>query len=231
MSNLEIHTIRLRVDTNSTGGLTDTETGAMPAIWRGNDVELQVGLFKGKAPSDANPGTPLDISRIASLTLELFDRKGGSLVSSVTLSAEDLDTTLDAATWKDGSKAHATLLLTHGQTNIAPATGSDRKEAYLALHCVTDHTPGRRLTLGAGSIAVLEDYVGAPVTPPDPTPDYYTAAESDARFLQKLDGLPAGDAWRITPDGLEMYNATTATWHRLFLGGNPTQLKLTAALP
>ncbi len=55
--------IRMAVDTARFDQVRDVRTAAAPVLWRGNDVEFEVGLFRGN--------DLLDMGNFTSLTLEV----------------------------------------------------------------------------------------------------------------------------------------------------------------
>jgi hypothetical protein len=53
--------------------------------------------------------------------------------------------------------------------------------------------------------------------PPEPTEDYLTEIQSDAKYAQKA---PSNGNYRINNGTLELYNTTTSKWHSIWLEGN-----------
>ena len=183
--------------------MEDVFTGSQPEIWRGNDVQFELGLFIG--------GTMLtDLSNIASLTLEVksdSDRDGIPLITK-TLAAVDLDATLTAETWADKTKQHALLALTGAETNIA--LNGDETTYWLAVSIVTNDSPARNITIQATKLLIVEDGTGSASAPQNNAENYHTKDQADVRFIQKH----ADGAWFREYDGrLYHYIQSTGLWY------------------
>ena len=177
MSTLGRTRIRLAGDAANFNSPLDANSRATPQFWRGNDVQFEIAVFFN--------GALQSIADLASVTLEIRAPGSGggapdpstSPLMSATVNSGALDDTLTGDTWSDGSKQHALIAFTAAQSNIAAGP------QWLSLWVVTTDSPGRVITLAAGPIRVQEDGAGLTTTPPTPDDTYYTAAQSDARYL------------------------------------------------
>jgi len=183
--------------------LAAADANATPELWRGNDLQVEVGFFQ-----DA---TLLDISNIASVILNVkptSDRDGTPLMTA-TLEAADLDATLAANTWTDGTKQHALFTFTAAETNIS-LDSSDDRECWLAIGITTNDSPGRTITIAYTVLKVVEDGIGGEGVPQANEHLHYTKAESDARYPQKHED----QAWTRWANGRWYhYIQSTALWY------------------
>lgn len=151
--------LRIGIDTARFEQVKEVRTAAAPVLWRGNDVAFEVGLFRGTEL--------LDISNFASMTLEIKanDVAGitGIPLASRTVSAGNLDGTLEAASWADESKQHALFAFSGAETAF-DLGGELEKVFYFALFGLTTDVPVRRVMFGYGLLKVKES--GATGLPP-----------------------------------------------------------------
>jgi hypothetical protein len=177
MSTLGRTRIRLAGDAANFNGPLDVNSRATPQFWRGNDVQFEIAVFFN--------GVLQSVANLASVTLEIRTPgpAGGAPdpsstpLMSATVDAGSLDNTLTSDTWADGSNQQALITFTSTQSNIAAGA------QWLSLWVITTDSPGRVITLAAGPVRVLEDGSGLTTTPPTPDDTYYTAVQSDARYL------------------------------------------------
>src|SRR5258708_8643267 len=176
--------LRLAVDTAQMGAINDAITGASPMFWNGVDLQFELAFFRGAALAD--------ISNLASITIDIkqsLDKTSLSLMSA-TLSSGSFDSDLLLADWQAGDQAdcHALITFTHGQANLFLADDAD--PFWLVISALTGDSPAHRVVLGATPLTVQEG--GAYVPPPAfvAQPNYYTAAQSDARYQLSIDLTP-----------------------------------------
>jgi hypothetical protein len=196
-------------------GPKDAKTSQVPKLWRGNDVQFEIGVFYGN--------DIMSIEDLASMTLQVRDGRTGTVQMSKTIDAADMDNTLDADTWEDESKQHALISFTGAETSLSlGSSGETSKDLWMVVAAQTTNTPAREITLAAGTFTIEEDGYGTGDTPPTPEDDYYTQAESDARYMLQSD---AGVKTRWHTDGLlYIENADNAGWwHPLIIKGDPAQ--------
>jgi len=203
MSVLLRHRIRIAPDIKTHASFTDIITSAQPIIWRGTDVQIEVGLFNGGA-------LLTDISDIASLYLEIHDstRSGPPLVQKTILAA-NLTTNLTAEDWAGGTdaKTHALFTLAYLETQFSMAgfaTTQQKQTFWLVIHAVTKDSPARRITWGGCEIQVEED-----------------GAQNDLAVVPL-----SAPTFRISSGDLQLYNKTTGKYQPIWFEGPDGQEQL-----
>ncbi len=185
---LQRQKIRIAADAASFDSPVDAVTRCKPRWWRGGDLEFDIGVFFN--------GTVVDVANLASITLEVraMGAKGAVPVETDTpligKTVTSFDGTLDADSWADGSKQHAVIALTAAESNIAAGA------AWLSIFAITNDNPGRIITLCAGPVQVMEDGSGLAMEPQPVDEVFYTAQQSDARYIAKLTNIDT-----LTGDG------------------------------
>lgn len=162
--------------------LADTATGQIIATYRANATTFQFGFF-GYAD-----GLPMDLADVESLNLKIQPTQvpGGSVLADQTLAAEDLDLTLDAETWADGSKQHAAFAITNAEMNLDPQGA--RRTLWLVITALM--TGGEEVTLAAGTMNLHEDNSAAADPPPENPGTAVTLEQGDARWANIADATP-----------------------------------------
>jgi hypothetical protein len=196
MTTIARHRLRIAPDIKIHTAATDLVAGTTPLIWRGTDVQIEVGLFYAGV-------LQTDISNIASLHLQIFDgsRTGNALVTKTILAAE-LIGTLTAENWTSGTadKYHALFTLAYADTQLpldGNGTTQQKKTFWAVIHAVTTDATARRLTWGGFNLEVEED-----------------SAQND------LDVVPlAAPTFRISTGDLQLYNKTTGKFHAIWFEG------------
>lgn len=167
--------IRLQMDARSREVALDVNTANTPQIWRGVDVDFELGVFDGDALAN--------LEEIDSITLEV-KRDGARLGPAVmrkTIGHVDLEE-ITLEQWAAGTLAQGVIRFTGAETNV-DLQQADRETFWLVISAITTHSPSRALVLGVTKLEIVEDGAGADdVLPPLPLSDYYTKAESDARY-------------------------------------------------
>jgi hypothetical protein len=202
MSTISRRRIRLKLDVAKATSYKhlDVNTSQNPEHWRGNDLQFELGICFNDTLSD--------ISNLASITLEVKDASaeaGTAALMSKTILAADLDPTLNAASWADQTKQHALVIFTGAEANIAAASNY-----WLVVSAITTDVPGRTITLGVATFAVVEDRTGATTVPQVNQGVAYTQAEADARYIQKHADMSFFQERNHT---LYWYEQTTAHWY------------------
>jgi uncharacterized protein YbaR (Trm112 family) len=173
--------IRLEADgkIRASTKMLDVFTSATPEIWRGNDVQFEIGLFFDDV-------LITDLSNIASLSIDVVpdDDRDGEPVMSGTIEAGDLDDTLDQTSWDDYTKQHALITFTGQEANVSLG-GAASKTFWLAVSVVTNDDPSRQITVQCTQLKIVEDGAGSTAAPPSYQDNYYSKAASDARFQMK----------------------------------------------
>lgn len=203
MATAEYHTIRIAFDmAKSFEDVVDKLSGRTPQFWRGNDLRFEVAIMRN--------GDILDVSNLASLTLEVRDDQNivSAPLMQKTVAGGAMDNTVTGTTWGNNTKQHATFDFTDAETNLSSpgsvfkSTWEDVK--YIVLHGVT--TLGNVITYQSGPIIFREDGAGSAGTPPTNDDNFYTKDQVDAAFLPLAGGTLTGpviaDADPTDPLGL-----------------------------
>lgn len=145
--------LRLALDLEQSEKTKLTLGKTTPHFWRGNDIDFEIAVFKGF--------TLLDISSLASMTLDLFklDKTNKKLLGapllSQTLAAGQLNAALTPETWKDGSAQHAQFTFTHDETWLD--LGSDPEQLFgLRVYGITSNVPIERILFGTALVKVID---------------------------------------------------------------------------
>lgn len=191
MSNtiLQRKRIRMALDIAKMDGPKDKATGGTPSSWLGNDVQFECGVFYGTVL--------LDISLVASVTLLIKDAVASTtkLVEKI-IPAAQFDLTCDATTWADDSKQQITIDVARSEMNLPLGTGSS-KIFWLAIYALTTASPAEEITLCAGNFELKDDGNLTPGEVAQQEQTFYSAGDSDARFVQKHED----QAWMRFYDG------------------------------
>ncbi|MDR0595827.1 MAG: hypothetical protein LBF94_04030 [Puniceicoccales bacterium] len=175
MNNLTDLKLRIRVDSDSFDNPTDVLRGGIPQYWRGNDLRIELGIF---AENEV-----VDVSNFSAVTLTIRalnnDGEAPSAGAPILLAGEctTLNNTVTEANWKSGTAQHALFTFSAEETALLP------RDYWLSIWAKTNDDPAKTITLGAGLIRVLENGGGVATQPPEPVVQYYTAVESDAKFV------------------------------------------------
>lgn len=203
MSILARRRVRLKIDAaaRTSDKIKDVKTGQTPELWKGNDVQFEIGIFFGAT-------LLTDVSNIASLTLLVRQTNAsGAVLMSKTVTAADIHAITQNA-WDGESDQHAAVAFTGTEANIAAGTH------WLVVSVTTTDSPGRDITLGATSFLVAEDGSGAETAAQVLDGLAYPRDVADARFIQR-----AGDQnwFRQSGGNLYLYNSGTGLWYPLVL--------------
>lgn len=180
--------IRCRVVVGAPFGSTplmDALTGASIETIRGNATRMEFGFFD---PA----GGVLDLSTVQSLNLKLqpSQTESGPLADQ-TLAAADLDVALNAATWSDGTKAHATFHFPNAEMNLASL--GTKRGLWLVITAIL--TNGAQVTLCGGTLTLHEDNNDSIGDPPANPGTALTLEQGDLRYAMAGGG---GSAATIT---------------------------------
>lgn len=160
----------------------DVLTASSPRFGNGCAVQFEFAFSFGELEADADL---VDVGGYSSLTLDIkrFTDRTGLALMTKTVALEDLDDTVTKATWEDLSKQHVVFDFTEAESDIF-ITGTE-ENLWLVVSGVT--AGGRLVTLGAWIIVVVEDGAGVETPAAVVAPTFYTAAQSDARYLLATD--------------------------------------------
>jgi hypothetical protein len=160
----------------------DIATGQPLIIYRGNRARLRCAIFGGDPTVSTNLVTDWTDTVSASLVVRSGNAQGTVLISKTVVVA-NFDTGLTYSDWLAGD-GHFDFVLTGTDTNqTVPSNG--KLDIYWAIELNTTDTDP--ITLAYGTGAIQEDGIGNAGAPTPGDPNYFTAAESDARFIQQSD--------------------------------------------
>ena len=136
--------------------LVDLNTGQGPLFYRGDDVEMDIGI--GEDGALLAPA----LSNIASVTCQVFARQNdtGAPMMSCTVAAAAMNPGLTAAQWANDAApfCHAAFVFPNSQTCI-PLNGAASQNYWLRITLAT--ADGKTVTLLDGPITVLDGPVNA----------------------------------------------------------------------
>ena len=216
MTQLSRARIRLEADAaknTENDAMKDVLWNATPHLWRGNDVQFEIGLFVAGTIVD-------DVNNIESLTVEVrpSSDRTGTPVMTKTLQAGDLNSPPTQAEWdtQDATKCHALVVFTGDETNVNLGTATS-VAYWLTVSVVTTDSPGRDITVGFSTLTIEEDGAGAAGSPPTNDPLYYTRTQCDARYARQT---PDAGSYRVK-DGqhIQLYNPDQDKWHTVTVRG------------
>lgn len=143
--------VRLRVDVTNNSSIEDVFSEGTPAIWRGNDVEFQIGIFKGEVPMDASVYTQIILEVLETTRL-------GNALMKHQAPAVDITGTFTLEQWEAGTHQHCIIRFNAAETDLdLGGVGKLEKSFWLVISALTSHTPARRVTLGGGEFKIQED--------------------------------------------------------------------------
>jgi hypothetical protein len=142
--------IRLEADVAARVGtqMKDALTSASPEIWHGNDADVQLAVLRN--------GAIENIARLTSirLTVLVVARTGTPLIDKI-VTMDEFDSSLNAASWSDGSKQHVTIPLTAAETSLTIPDGSNQATFWLVVSALTNDAPAKEITLGGTILTVV----------------------------------------------------------------------------
>lgn len=160
----------------------DVLTASSPRFANGCAVQFEFGFTFGELEAD---GDLVDVGGYSSLTLDIKrnSARTGLALMTKTVELADLDDTVTKATWEDGTKQHAVFDFTEAESDIFITSTSEL--LWLVVSGIT--AGGRLVTLAAWVVEAIEDGAGVETPASVVQPTYYTAAQSDARYLLATD--------------------------------------------
>lgn len=176
MSALRKRKVRFSADYRATFGsatLRDQFTAQGIETVRGNATRFEIAFYEGDAIADLSEVESLNLKIQPSQTVD-------GVLADQTLELADLDLTVDAESWADGTKQHAVFEFTSAEMNISP--GGASRVLWLVVTAIT--IDGEELTLAAGNLTLHEDNNGSLATPPESPGAYLTVEQADARFVR-----------------------------------------------
>lgn len=168
--------LRIQADVSSFDNPIDVLHNDIPQYWRGNDLIIELGVVSGD--------DIVDVSNFSSISLEVrsLNNDGEAPEASspalISQKCTSLDTSVTIDDWRNESKQHAQFEFLSTETNLQPGV------YWMSIWASTHDESPKTLTIGAGTIRVLEDGGGITTTPPEPLGKYYTSDEIDEKFVQ-----------------------------------------------
>jgi hypothetical protein len=154
MSAITVLPIRLLCDLAARGTQpTDINTGAPPLFYRGDDIEIDIGIG-----TDGVLLTP-NLSNITSVTCQVFangENDVNAPVMSSTVLAAAMNLTLTVAQWTAESAApHAAFIFPSSQTTVS-LNGASSATMWLRITLLTADATPKQITLLDCPITVLD---------------------------------------------------------------------------
>ena len=178
MSELTQRVSRVQLDTASS-----LPKSLTVETWQSNALDIEAGIFSGPSV--------LDITDITSVNCKVRrSQLHADILMDSTVAAAAMDATLDASTWADGSKQHATFSFTNAETNLPLV---DTKATYWIVFTAI-MTSGEEVTLAAGEFIIHEDNNTAGDPPPENLGTAITIEEGDARYEASGGAIDGGRA-------------------------------------
>lgn len=196
--------------------LLDVSTNSTIEGVRGNATKFQTGVFD-------SAGGVMDLSLVDSLNLKVrvSQEKDSTILLDKTLAAEDLDLTLDAESWTDGTKQHAEFTCSNAEMNID--LGGTKKTYWMVMTTIL--TGGEEVTIAAGNFVMNEDNNAAADPPPENPGTLITLEQADARYCRIItrtaeEGPPVSDDGSvISITGSPLMDASPVVFPKLHRGG------------
>jgi len=166
--------------------VTDLSTGQPAFFYRGDDVEMDIGI--GQAGALLAP----NLSNITSVTCQVFASENDTNppMMSCTVPAANMNLALTAAQWAAASAApHAAFIFPNAQTYI-PLNGAASQNYWLRVTLLTADATPKLITLLDGPITVLDGPVSAASPPGLSNVRFFTVAGKQVlQILNDTDGF------------------------------------------
>lgn len=185
--------LRFKADSGIHNPVVNILTGAQPVIWRGTNVQIEVGIFTGGVFVDT-------FTNIDQIVLEIHTsgtRNSVPLLQKI-LPATSITTTLTEVQWNTGSLYHAVFELDDSETQFEFDSNAqyNSQKFWLAIEAITK-TDAYHITLCGCELTVEEDGLNnglSVVTSSDP-------------------------AYRLNNGELQLWNPNQSAWHSIFING------------
>lgn len=139
----------MALDVESTGVQTDIIAGGSPEMWRGNDVQFELGFFFDDEPLDAT-----DYSSLTLIVKEQENRNAPYPLMKGVVSSASITPVFTKEEWDNGDKQHCVISFTGAETRL-DLKGSNERTFWLAIIART--TSGQRITLGSTLLKLISD--------------------------------------------------------------------------
>ena len=142
--------------------VTDLNTGQPAYFFRGDDVEIDIGIGANGALLAPT------LSNIASVTAQIFGKQNDAAapMMSCTVLAAAMNLSLTQAQWTNNTAPffHAAFVFPNSQTYI-PMSGAASQSYWLRIILQTADSPARTITVLDGAIVVLDGPVSTTPAP------------------------------------------------------------------
>jgi hypothetical protein len=167
--------IRLFCDLASPGNLIDLNRNQPPFFYRGDDIEIDIGLgqngalLTGLATSGAGG--------IASVTAQIFAAENDTNAPMMSCTTSAINTSLTQAEWTNDTTPfyHAAFVFPNSQTAISLG-GASSVNYWLRITVQTTDSPAKQITLLDGPMTVRDGPIAAASSPPLAQFRLYTVA-------------------------------------------------------
>jgi hypothetical protein len=182
MSAISVLPIRLFCDLAARNqGLTDLNTSAPPQFYRGDDVEIDIGI--GQAGVLLTP----NLSNITSVTCQLFASENDTNppMLSATVLAAAMNLTLTALQWTGNTTPfyHAAFIFAGASTGIS-LSGMASAPYWLRIFLTTADATPKQITLAEGPITILDGPISVAVLAPTTTGNVRLSTVGGNQVLQ-----------------------------------------------
>jgi hypothetical protein len=150
------------------GSLFDLTRSQAPAFYRGDDIEIDIGMGQNGAllaPTIASSGA----GGIASVTCQVFESENDtdSPMMSRTVLAANMNLVLTQANWNAGGSgnSHAQFIFPNSQTAISLG-GEASVNYWLRITAQTTDSPAKTITILDGPITVQDGPISTGSAPP-----------------------------------------------------------------
>lgn len=204
----------------------DVLTDDVPHLLKPSNLQVELALFDDDGETLS---ADLDDLNQITLTIKEGNPRTGPTLMQKTVTAVNLNTALTLEEWnaEAASDCHALFEFTAPETNLDLDTQNE-VSYYLVLSGLSTSTPVKELAIANGPIRIEESGINEDPPPDVSSPGFYTADESDARYLLAAnnarlyftDGDPNGVVSATRP--AQAYDAAGNVWIKTSAGNNNT---------
>ena len=182
---VSLATVRIACDGDQFDGPRNKLDGKKITIWSGSALRFELAFFRR--------GILQSLGDVAEIIFEVKEmgphgRAPATAVAPLMrriIGANELDSTVTAEDWEEGTGQQAVVEFSNGETAIQSG------DAWLSIWAKTNENPSQSITFTAGRIAVYESSSGSPSQPPEPVNHFYSRDDCDSLFAKK--GLSLAD--------------------------------------
>jgi len=217
MNQLQAVLLRLALIQGSRDRIVDKLSNKLPAIPRGNGVNLQCAMFL-RDPSSSSLVD--DVSNLASVSMQVRkDTAAGDAIFDKTIAIGAFDNaSLAWSAWDANTSQHFTFELGASETGQAMPSGKTELPIYIAFQA--NPLVGDPIFLGSVTTVIFEEGIGSSGSPITGDPTYSTLEEANALY-----GRPISQA---IPNGQNYVDVDISA---LALASGPTHCVAAVKLP